>query len=82
MLTGKLPSTLMRVMIIPLVKCKSKDPADVNNYRPIAITTDLSKVLDQILLSLAGLQTANLVSRSTWDRNDNFCTKANSKFLP
>ena len=50
MLTGKLPSTLMHVVIIPLLKCKSKDPADVNNYRPIAITTALSKVLQQVLL--------------------------------
>ena len=33
MLSGKLPSTLMHVVIIPLLKCKSKDPADVYNYR-------------------------------------------------
>ena len=45
MLTGKLPNYLMHVVIIPLLKCKSKDPADVNNYRPIAIATALSKVL-------------------------------------
>ena len=45
MLTGKLPSTIMHVVIIPLLKCKSKDPADANNYRPIAIATALSKVL-------------------------------------
>ena len=51
MLSGKLPSTLMHVVIIPLQKCKSKDPADVNNYRPIAIATALSKVLEQVLLS-------------------------------
>ena len=51
MLTGNLPSTLMHVVIIPLLKCKSKDPADVNNYRPIAIATALSKVLEQVLLS-------------------------------
>ena len=38
-------------MIIPLLKCKFKDPADVNNYRPIAIATALSKVLEQVLLS-------------------------------
>ena len=49
--TGKLPSTLMHVVIIPLLKCESKDPADVNNYRPIAIATALSKVLQQVLLS-------------------------------
>ena len=41
----------MHVVIIPLLKCKSKDPADVNNYRPIAIATALSKVLEQVLLS-------------------------------
>ena len=41
MLTGKLPSTLMHVVIIPLLKCKSEDQADVNNYRPIAIATAL-----------------------------------------
>ena len=51
MRNGKLLSTLMHVVIIPLLKCKSKDPADVNNYRPIAIATALSKVLEQVLLS-------------------------------
>ena len=51
MLTGKLPSTLMHVVIIPLLKCKSKDPADVNNYRPITMATALSKVFEQVLLS-------------------------------
>ena len=51
MFSGKLLSTLMHVVIIPLLKCKSKDPADVNNYRKIAIATALSNVLEQILLS-------------------------------
>ena len=41
----------MHVVIIPLLKWKSKDPADVNNYRPIAIPTAVSKVLEQVLLS-------------------------------
>ena len=41
----------MQVVIIPLLKCKSKDPADVNNYRPIAIATALSMVFEQVLLS-------------------------------
>ena len=49
--TGKLLSTLMHVVIIPLLTCKSKDPADVNNYRLIAIASALSMVLDQVLLS-------------------------------
>ena len=51
MLTGKLPSTLMHVEIIPLLKCKYKDPADVNNHRPTAIAKALSKVLEQVFLS-------------------------------
>ena len=41
----------MHVVIIKLLTCKSKDPADVNNYWPIVIATALSKVLEQVLLS-------------------------------
>ena len=51
MLTGKLASTLMHVVIIPLLKCKLKDPADIYNYTPIAIDSALSKALEQFLLS-------------------------------
>ena len=40
----------MHVVIIPLLKCKSKGPADGNSYRPIAIATALSKVLELVLL--------------------------------
>ena len=52
MLTGKLPNTPMHVVIILLLKCKSKDPTDIHNYRPIAIATALSNVLEQVLLSI------------------------------
>ena len=48
MLTGNLPSTLMHVVIIPLLKSKSKETADINNYRPVAIATALSKILEQV----------------------------------
>ena len=51
MLTGKLPSTLMHIVIIPLLKYKFKYPADVNNSRLIAIATALSEVLELVLLS-------------------------------
>ena len=51
MLIFKLPSTIMHVVITLLLKCKSKDPADVNNYKPIVIATALSKVPEQVLLS-------------------------------
>ena len=42
---------MQHVVIIPLLKCRTKDPSDVNNYRPIASATALSKVLEQVLLS-------------------------------
>ena len=65
MLKGKLLITLTHIVIIPLLKCKSEDPAYVNNYIPIAIATAHSNVLEQVLLSrLAkytyGPQTADL----------------------
>ena len=36
-------------MIIPLVKCKSGDLSDLNNYRAIAISTSLSKLFDTVI---------------------------------
>ena len=51
MLTGKLPSTLAYSRSDhTTTECKSKDPEDINNYRPIAIATALSKALEQVLL--------------------------------
>ena len=50
LLMRKLPNELMKVVLIPLLKCRSKDPSDTNNYRPIAIATSMSKVLEQVLL--------------------------------
>ena len=64
MLTGKLPNSLMHVVIILLLKRKSKDPADVNNYTPIAISTALSKALEQVLLSR--------LARSLWTADSQF----------
>jgi hypothetical protein len=46
----ELPKDLMHVVVIPLLKCKTKDPSDMNNYRPIAIATSISKVLEQVIL--------------------------------
>ena len=50
----------MHVVIIPLLKCKS----NVNNNRPIAIVTILSKVLEQVLLSR--------LSRYLWTADSQF----------
>ncbi len=47
---GYIPDNFMKTVIIPLVKNKSGDMCDVNNYRPIALVTVVSKILEIILL--------------------------------
>jgi len=39
----------MRSVIIPLVKSKSGDLADFNNYRAIAISTSMSKLFECVI---------------------------------
>ena len=46
-----LPESIMLVQLIPLIKNKLKDASDPGNYRPIAIATIASKILEIILLS-------------------------------
>ena len=45
-----LPEALMRSVIVPLIKNKNGDTSDLNNYRAIALSTVLSKVLESIIL--------------------------------
>ncbi len=47
---GYIPDNFMKTVIIPLVKNKSGDMCNVNNYRPIALVTVASKILEIILL--------------------------------
>ena len=47
---GFLPLKLMDTMIISLLKDKKGSSTDINNYRPIAITCVLSKVLELLIL--------------------------------
>ena len=41
----------MKSVIVPLVKCKSGDLSDVNNYRAIAISSAISKIFEHIIAS-------------------------------
>ena len=41
---------VLAVQIVPLLKSKVKDPANSGNYRPIAIATVLSKVIEKAVL--------------------------------
>jgi retron-type reverse transcriptase len=42
----------METVIVPLVKNKTGDITDVNNYRPIALVTVASKIFEIVLLDL------------------------------
>ena len=44
----------MQSVIVPLVKDKSGDLSDVNNYRAIAISTSMSKLYESIVASEVG----------------------------
>ena len=46
-----LPKSFMHSKIIPLVKCKSGDLTDINNYRAIAISTCFSKLFEHCLIT-------------------------------
>ena len=43
---GYVPDAFHRATIIPLVKCKTGDMTDVNNYRAIALSNSINKILE------------------------------------
>ena len=45
-----IPDILMTVLLIPLLKSIAKDPTLKSNYRPIAIATQASKILEMVIL--------------------------------
>jgi len=48
---GFVPDVVMKVMIIPIVKKRGLDPKCSANYRPIAIASTFSKILELALLT-------------------------------
>ncbi len=47
---GYLPEAFMDTLIVPLIKDKKGDLSSTDNYRPIALTSVVSKVLELVLL--------------------------------
>ena len=45
------PSDLLKVILVPIIKDKNGDLSSKSNYRPIALSTIFSKILEIILLS-------------------------------
>ena len=46
---GYMPSQLMNAVIVPLLKCKTGDLSDVDNYRAITLSNSISKILESLL---------------------------------
>jgi len=53
---GYVPDALHHATIIPLVKCKTGDLTDVNNYRAIALSNTVSKILETLLFNFVESQ--------------------------
>ena len=47
---GYIVKTILETVIIPVIKNKSGDASDKHNYRPIVISTTMSKVLELLML--------------------------------
>ena len=49
---GHVPDAFMQSILVPVIKNKSGDSNDVNNYRPIALVTIASAIFETILLDV------------------------------
>ena len=49
---GHLPTDFMKTAIVPIIKNKTGDTSDKNNYRPIALVTATSKLFEICLLEI------------------------------
>ena len=47
---GYMPSACMQATIVPLVKCKSGNLTDVNNYRAITLSNSVTKIFEYLFL--------------------------------
>ena len=55
---GYLPDTLLTVILVPIIKNKAGNINSINNYRPIALASILSKIIKYIILDRIELQLA------------------------
>ena len=47
---GHLPVSCLKTVISPVIKNTNADVSDVNNYRPIAVSTIFSKLFEHVIL--------------------------------
>ena len=48
---GYIPNSCLNTTIVPICKNKSGNMSDTSNYRPVAVATVVSKVLEHFILS-------------------------------
>jgi hypothetical protein len=51
LLHGHLPNDFMRTIVVPLITSKTGNLSDKNNYRPIALVTISSKIIELVFLN-------------------------------
>lgn len=49
---GYLPDELTKTIVVPIIKCKTGDASDKNNYRPISLATVVARVFDGLLYDI------------------------------
>ena len=47
---GYMPKEMIKSMIVPIIKSKTRSITDKSNYRPVAISTVMSKLFELLLL--------------------------------
>ena len=64
-----LPLEFMKTAIVPIIKSKTGNSSDKNNYRPIALVTACSKIFELCLLEIIELYLDTVATRALYKRN-------------
>jgi len=72
LMSGYIPDAFCQSTIIPLVKCKSGDLSDDNNYRAIALSNSASKILETLLFDF--INTSNTIDNYQFGFRKNHST--------
>ena len=66
---GYVPEAFMKTVLLPIVKSKSGDMSDVNNYRPIALVTASSKIFEIYMLDQLDVYLSTASNQFGFKRN-------------
>ena len=79
---GYVPEAFMDTLILSIVKDIKEDLGDSDNYRPIVLTSVISKVFELVILERCRYLTTSIWFQSkTWNRTQHICTKAGHRVL-